>query len=129
MQQEEFLKKVQDYGGLESRDDALRITEVFFSTLGEWLYRTEIRKLATQLPKEFEDFFYKEQDPEQSPADVSRYKLEVFYTRIKARADIGYNEAVKLSKAAARVLQESVSPGEMEDVIQKLPDEFDKLFE
>ena len=128
MQKEEFLNKVQDYGSLDSKDEALRMTDIFLATLGEWLYRTEARKLAAQLPKEFQDFLFKEKKPEVTRADTVRHPLEEFYNRIKARADIGFNEGVRIAKAVAKVLEEAVSPGEMEDVLQKLPDDFNELF-
>lgn len=128
MQQDEFLSKVQDYGGLDSPDEALRMTEIFLATLGEWLYRTEDRKLSAQLPKAFQDFVYEEQEPERTRAQTVHLPPEEFYNRIKGRADIRYQEAVRISKAVARVLEEAVSPGEIEDVLQELPNEFSELF-
>ena len=128
MQKEEFLDKVQDYIGLDSEDEALQMTEIFLATLGEWLYRTEARKLAAQLPKEFQDFLFKEQKPETTRAETVGYPLEEFYIRIKARADISFPEGVRIAKAVAQVLEEAVSPGELEDVSQKLPDDFKELF-
>ena len=128
MQRKEFLNKVQDYGGLDSTDEALQMTEIFLSTLGEWLYRTEARKLAAQLPKEFQDFPFKEQDPERTRAEVAHYPLEEFYNRIKGRADVTFKDAVRIAKAVAQALKEAVSPGEIENVLEELPDEFNELF-
>jgi uncharacterized protein (DUF2267 family) len=128
MQRKEFLNKVQDYGGLENADEALHMTEIFLSTLGEWLYRTEAHNMASQLPKEFQKFPFKEQDPEHTRAEVDSYPLEEFYNRIKGRADVTFKEAVKIAKAVAQALKEAVSPGEIENVLEELPDEFNELF-
>jgi uncharacterized protein (DUF2267 family) len=128
MQQEEFLSKVQDYGGLDSEDEALRMTEIFLGTLGEWVYRTEAQKLAAQLPTEFQEFFFTQQDPERTRTQTEKLPLEEFYNRIKSRAEIRFKEAVKIAKAAARVTEEAVSSGAMTAVLQTLPNDFDELF-
>lgn len=128
MQQDEFLAKVQNYGGLDDQEEALRMTEIFLATLGEWLYRTEERKLSAQLPKQFQDFVYRQQDPEQTRGDTVHLPPEDFYNRIKGRANLSYQEAVRISKAVARVLEEAVSPGEIEDVLEELPHGFKELF-
>ena len=128
MQQDEFLNKVQNYGDLDSTDEALRMTEIFLGTLGEWLYRTEVHNLAAQLPRELQGFLYRERDPERVREQTEHLPLEEFYNRIKARADVTYKEAARIAHAVARVLQEAISPGEMEDVLEELPDEFGTLF-
>ena len=129
MQKEEFLTKVQNLGGLENEDQALKMTEVFLATLGEWLYRTECQKLAAQLPKEFESFLFDVHNPEQSSSEVLHYPLGEFYNRVKARTNVGWEQAVEGTKAVAEVLRQAVSAGQIEDVMRQLPDEFDELFE
>lgn len=54
--------------------------------------------------------------------------MEEFHIRVKARGGTGFREVAQRAKAVARVLQEAVSAGEMNDVLQILPDEFNELF-
>ncbi|MBK8905217.1 MAG: DUF2267 domain-containing protein [Anaerolineaceae bacterium] len=128
MQRDEFLKKVQDYSGLDSEAEALQMTEIFLATLGEWVYRTEANKLSAQLPAEFQDFMFKQQDPEQVRGQTVHLPLEEFYNRIKSRADVRFKEAEDRARATARVLAEAVSPGALEPVLQELPEDFRQLF-
>jgi uncharacterized protein (DUF2267 family) len=128
MQQTEFLKKVQEYGDLTSSDEALQATEAFLSTLGEWLYRTEARKLMAQLPNEFQDFIFKVQKPETMRGDTIDAPIEEFYNRMKARVEVRFDRGVVLAQAVGQTLRETISAGEMDAVLQELPDDFNQLF-
>ena len=128
MQRDEFLKKVQEYSDLDSEADALQMTKVFLATLGEWVYRTEANNLSAQLPSEFRDFMFKQQDPEQVRGQTEHLPLEEFYNRIKSRADIRFKQAEERARATARVLAEAVTPGALEPVLRELPEDFRQLF-
>ncbi|MCF6157205.1 MAG: DUF2267 domain-containing protein [wastewater metagenome] len=125
----EFMNRVQEYGNLKNLEEAVRITEAVLETLGERVYRTESLDLAAQLPKDLKMFLFKKQLLEQSRDEVKRFSLEEFYNRVRARARIGYPEAIKQSKAVMAVLQEAVSAGELDDIKNELPDEFNDLFQ
>lgn len=129
MEYVEFISRVQKYGGLKNLDEAVRLTEAVLETLGERLYRTESLDLGAQLPKELKKFIFEKQPPEQNRDEVKRFSLEEFFNRVRARAKIGYPDAIKQSKVVIAVLQEAVSAGELEDAIEELPEEFNKLFQ
>lgn len=128
MQYDEFMERVQEQANLDSQEDAGRITEVVFATLGERLYRTEAAGLEAQLPKELKGLFFARQPPESTRQDTDRFQLEEFYNRISARADVNYSQAKKLAKAVVAVLREAVSPGEWRDALATLPAEYGELF-
>jgi uncharacterized protein (DUF2267 family) len=129
MQYDEFIQRIQEYAGVDDSEQAVRVTEAVLGTLGERLYRTEQSQLAAQLPRGIREFLTAEQTQETTRGQVERYGLEEFYNRVSARADIGYPHAVKLARGVMGVLQEAVSAGEIEQIKQELPDEYDKLFQ
>ncbi len=59
MEYDEFIDRVQERLNLDSRDDAIRITEVTLATLGERLDRLERDQTAAQLPNELKAFLLK----------------------------------------------------------------------
>jgi len=128
MHYEEFIQKVQERGGFKSKEDAVRVTHAVLGTLGEKIYRTEERQLAAQLPKELKQAFYQYQPVERGRADLGNYTVEEFYNRVKARAEIGFQEAKLHTKVVIGVLKEAVSAGEIDDVVRELPEEFRPLF-
>ena len=56
------------------------------------------------------------------------YDLEEFYNRVSARANLGYPDAVRYSRSVMAVLCRAVSEGKINDVFDKLPDQFKELF-
>lgn len=129
MQAEEFFQRVQDYAGLDTSEEAQQVTEAVLSTLGERIYRTEQADLAAQLPRGIKEFLVTKQPPENTPGDVQRFTLEEFYSRVGARSGVRYGQAIDRTHAVMAVLQEAVSPGQIADIQQELPDEFRKLFQ
>ncbi len=73
--------------------------------------------------------FYEYQPRERGRADLGNYSLEEFYNRVKARADVTFQDAERLSHVVLSVLQEAVSPGEMDDVRKEMQSRFRQLFE
>lgn len=128
MKYDEFIQRVQEKAGLESSEEAVRVTKAVFETLGERLYRTEQSQLAAQLPKGIKEFFVARQPPENTRRDVQGFSLEEFYNRVSARAKIGHPHAVRQTKAVMAVLQEAASSGQIEDVKRELPAEYAALF-
>jgi uncharacterized protein (DUF2267 family) len=118
---QEFIKKVQDYTGLPDVDDAAKVTEAFLKTFSERLSRTHRAHLAAQLPEELRQHFPKGQRMEY-------LSLEEFYKRVADRADAGFQNAVRYSEAVARVLREAVAQGELDDILDGLPAEYQELF-
>ncbi|MCL6583732.1 MAG: DUF2267 domain-containing protein [bacterium] len=121
MRYQEFIEQVKKLGGFESLDEAAKVTEATLETLSERLSRKEREDLAAQLPKELKEYFLKGRDTE-------RFLLEDFYSRVSARAAVRYHRAVEQAQAVMQVLREAVSPGELEDILSELPDEYGELF-
>ena len=129
MQRDEFIQRVQEDGKLESKEEALKVTKAVLETLGERLYRTEQSELAAELPQGLREYVMEPQTVEISKGQVEKYGLEEFYDRVGARAGVYYQTAVRLTRVVMDVLQEAVSPGEIEDIKQELSDGYRKLFE
>jgi uncharacterized protein (DUF2267 family) len=121
MRYSEFVDKVGEKTGLDSRDEVVQTIEAVLETLGERLTRDEQDHLAAQLPNELKDVVRKRYG-------ADRFMLEDFYNRVRARADMGYPDAVKRSRAVLEVVQLAVSPGEMEDILAELPEEYLEVF-
>jgi uncharacterized protein (DUF2267 family) len=130
MQYQEFITKVQEETGADTYQDAEEITRATLSTLGERLYRTEREQLASQLPEELKAFLLSRQEAEPTTRQhTERYPLQEFYNRVGARSDAGYYDAAERAKAVISVLQQAVSAGQMEKVMDSLPDEYHDLLD
>ncbi len=129
MRYEDFIGRVQEYAELDTPEQALQLTQAVLGTLGERMYRTEREDLAAQLPKELKDFLFVVRPPEPTRRDVQRFSLEELHNRVIARAEVNRSTADQQARAVVRVLQQAVSPGEIEDVRAVLPVEFDDLFQ
>ena len=110
MRYDEFVDRVLEKSGLDSREQAIDITKATLETLGERLDRKVLRGVASQLPDELKELLL-------SRGDTDVYEVQEFYRRVGARADTKYNEAAKQAKAVIGVLQEAISAGEVQDVI------------
>jgi uncharacterized protein (DUF2267 family) len=128
MTYDEIINRVQDYTGISDRKHAEQVLRAVLGTLGEIVYRTEERQMAAQLPKELKGVFHEYQPPERGMADRAAYPVEEFYNRVKARANVTFQESQRFTHQVLYVLQEAVSPGEIDDVIREMRPEFRKLF-
>ena len=125
MQFPEFMQQVQSLTGLDAAASE-RAARATFATLGECLYRTEQHDLGAQLSKDLRALFGDE--PEQTRQHVDRLDLEAFYNRVKARADVGYQQAVTQARAVMAVLRAAVGDGAWDKLRQQFPAEYDDLF-
>jgi uncharacterized protein (DUF2267 family) len=128
MEYEEFINRVQRYANLDNRAYAERMTRIFLATLAEPLSREETKGLAAQLPKELKDALTETAPLETALSEPYKIDLEEFYNRLKGRLDVPYDEAVRQAKAVSRVLRESVSGGQIGDVVRDLSEEWGALF-
>lgn len=123
MQFDEFLGKVQDRARLASRDSAMRATRATLNTLAERLRGNEPTDLAAQLPGEIGEHLQVE-----GAGAGERFGIDEFIRRVGDREGTG-GDSTHHARVVLGVLSEAVSRGEMKDVRQQLPEEFDKLFE
>ncbi len=129
MQYDEFVSRVQERGEFASREEAVKATRATLSTLGECLYQTERRHLASQLPKEMKGFLYEYVDASEPMRRRACFSLGEFYNRVAARADVTQGPAMERAKAVVTVLHEAVPEGEWAHIIREMPDEYRELLE
>ncbi len=127
MQYDKFFSRVQEQGDLASREEAVKATRAILSTLGECLYQTERRHLASQLPKEMEGFLYEFVDSSEPIRRRACFSVDDFYHRVAARADVGRAAAMERAMAVMAVLREAVPEGEWAHIIREMPDEYREL--
>jgi uncharacterized protein (DUF2267 family) len=117
----EFIEKVQKQARLTSWDDALNAIEATLKTLGERLTETQAADLAAQLPSAIGRFL--------TVVDTNQdFGLEEFYEHVSRRESIGQPRSRDHARAVLSVLEETVSPGELSDVLAQLPSEYEALF-
>jgi uncharacterized protein (DUF2267 family) len=120
---DEFIGQVQQRA-LSSRGDAERATRVVPETLAERLAGGEPKDLASQLPPELGRHLLHVGAGTGEP-----FSPDDFFALVSVREGVDLPAAVQLARAVTAVLQEAVSPGEIEDVRSQLPRDFDRLFE
>ncbi len=117
----EFVETVQERAHLDSWDEALNAIEATLKTLGERLTDTEAAELAAQLPSAIGRFL--------TVVDTNKdFGLEEFYEHVSRRESIGQPISRDHARSVISVLEETVSPGELRDVLVQLPEEYDTLF-
>ena len=122
MQFDDFITRVQEQAGLNTRDEAINITRAVLETLGERLDRKVRNGLEAQLPNELKEFLLGRVE------HSDQYDLQEFYNRVGARADLKYGEAVERTRQVISVLRHAVPGGEIEDILEDLSPEHGKLF-
>lgn len=127
MRYHELVRRVQEQGGFDSRDEAVTALRATLSSLGECLYRTERRHLASQLPKEAKEFVYEYVDSEVTRRGAACLTLQEFYDRVGARANVTRSRAIERARAVAAVLQETLPGGEWRHIIVEMPKDYEAL--
>ena len=122
MQFDEFITRVQEQAGLNTREESVGITKAVLETLGERLDRKVRNGLEAQLPNELKDFLLARAE------NPDRYDLPEFYNRVGARADLKYHDATERTRQVFSVLRQAVPGGEIEDVLEDLPSQYRELF-
>ena len=122
MQFDDFLTRVQEQAGLNTRDEAINITRAVLETLGERLDRKVRNGLEAQLPNELKEFLLGRVE------HSDQYDLQEFYNRVGARADLKYGDSVERTRQVISVLRQAVPGGEIEDILEDLSPEFGELF-
>jgi uncharacterized protein (DUF2267 family) len=123
MQTEEFLGQVQSKARLATLGEAMRATRATLETLAERLGPDEARHLAAQLPHEIQLFL--------SDAGLpmpERFSSDEFLLRVCAREGIDLPVSTHHARAVIDVLTHAVPPGEAIDVLERLPDDYRRLF-
>ena len=124
MQYDQFVGQVQHRAGLPSLGDAVAAIRATLTTLGERLTDEEVDHLAAQLPREIAAYL-----PWGAPYGPRRMTLDEFFERVSDREGVDLPDAVYHARVVGEVLRDAVSPGELEDVLAQLPEEYATLFE
>ncbi|MGI6206812.1 MAG: DUF2267 domain-containing protein [Anaerolineae bacterium] len=119
MRRDEFVERVQERTGL-SAEEAERAVDAVLETLGERLELTEKNHLASQVGSDLKEPLLRRKRTE-------RYSLEEFYNRVGGRSEVSFAHAENHTRAVMEVLREAIAPGELQHIIEKLPDEYRDL--
>ena len=122
MQFDDFISRVQEQAGLDTREESIMLTRAVLETLGERLDRKVRNGIEAQLPNELKEFLLAREE------HSGEYDLQEFYNRIGARADLTYEDAKQRTRQVLSVLRQAVASGEIEDVLGDLPPEYRELF-
>jgi uncharacterized protein (DUF2267 family) len=126
LQYSEFLRRVEDQiAANRSVTDARRTAEnaitATLETLNERISGGEARDLTAQLPEEIQPALRPKAE------EAEGFLLEEFYRRVAEREGVDIETARVDASAVMRVLREAVTPGELDDVMAQLPEDFNAL--
>ncbi len=124
MQTQEIFGMVQNRARLPDLESAMRATRATLETLSERLGQEEARHLGAQLPREIGRYLT---EPRGEPAG-ERFDSDEFLARIAKREGVDLPESVHHARAVLEVVGSAVSEGEMDDVRDRLPDDYNRLF-
>jgi uncharacterized protein (DUF2267 family) len=123
MQTHEFLGRVQNTAHLPTLDAAIRATRATLETLAERLGPDEARHLGAQLPHEIQLYLRGAGTPM-----PERFSSDEFFERVCAREGVDLPESTHHARAVIDVLTQAVSQGEIIDVMDRLPEDYRRLF-
>jgi uncharacterized protein (DUF2267 family) len=117
MKYDEFVDAVAIRSGL-SLAEAEVLTLATLQTLSDRVTGGEAQDLASQLPKELQDFLRPRYEQAES------FGLEEFVRRVANRAGVDLPTAWQGGRATLATLRTAISGGEFEDLLAQLPEEF-----
>lgn len=123
MRTREFLGQVQHKASLPSLDHAIRATRAALETLAERLGADEASHLGAQLPREIAHYLV-----DTWVVAPERFSSDEFLERVSEREGVDLPASVHHARVVLEVLQEAVSPGEIDDVLDRLPNDYRRLF-
>jgi uncharacterized protein (DUF2267 family) len=116
-----FVGQVQHRAQLPDTGAAVWAIQSTFQSLAEKLDPGEAKDLASQLPRPFHIYF-----------DVDRYSqdfsVDEFFRRVSEREQENAPVAAFHARVVLEVMQEAISPGELQDVFSELPADWRRVF-
>lgn len=122
MNYDEFIGQVQSRARLASTNDAIRATRATLEVLGERIFGGEAKDIASQLPTELKSYL-------QQGKTKESFDLNEFFRRVCEREGVELPDAVHHARSVISVLCDAVSPGEINDILTQLTEDYDDLFE
>jgi uncharacterized protein (DUF2267 family) len=102
----------------DARSAAENAITATLETLNERITGGEAKDLAAQLPQEIQPALRPKAE------EAEGFSLEEFYRRVAEREGVDIETARIDASAVLRVLREAVTPGELDDVLSQLPEDF-----
>lgn len=120
MKEDEFIERVQERldGTPEHAEEATRVT---LEVLGQRLPEREAENLGEQLPPSLARCL------RQTASQEGSFPVDQFFSRVAELSDASLDDATGRAKAVLGVLQDAISPGELVDLFDQLPDDYDDL--
>jgi uncharacterized protein (DUF2267 family) len=123
MQTAEFLGRVQTAACLPTLDAAIKATRATLETLAERLGPDEARHLGDRLPHEIQLYLRGAATPV-----PERFSSDEFLERVCAREGVDLPNSMHHARAVIDVLTKAVSKNDMLEVVERLPDDYRRLF-
>ncbi|MEV0694740.1 DUF2267 domain-containing protein [Streptomyces sp. NPDC050388] len=122
MRYDEFLARVRERGEYTDQDEAATITEAVLGVLAQRISPGEVDDLASQLPGPLGQMLA---DTKQQP---ERFGIEEFYRRVAERIGARPRTAEWDASAVLTAVADTVSGGELNQIISQLPSGYALLF-
>ncbi|MFI9821469.1 DUF2267 domain-containing protein [Streptomyces sp. NPDC052013] len=123
MRYDEFLARVRERGEYTSQDEAAKMTEAVLEVLAQRISPGEVDDLAAQLPGDLGPMLSKAKAQQ-----AESFGLEQFYERVGERTGARPRTAQWDASAVLSTLAESVSGGELNQILSQLPSGYAVLF-
>jgi uncharacterized protein (DUF2267 family) len=120
MKYDEFIARVAENVGVSS-SEAEKLTSATLETLAERISGGEARDLAAQLPLPLQDAL------QPASEEAERFSFKEFVRRTAERAGMDAGVAEIAVDAVLVTLRDAVTPGEFDDVLSQLPQDFKRL--
>ena len=122
MDYSQFIGQVQHRLELGTQGKTVRAIRATLTTVGERLQEGEAQDLAGPLPMEIDWYL-------ESAESGQRFDFDEFVDRVGERANADDQDALFYSQAIMSLVAELVPGGEMQQVRDQLPDDYDPLWD
>jgi uncharacterized protein (DUF2267 family) len=102
-------------------DTVERVEHATLRTLADRISGGEAQDLASQLPARLQD------DLRPAREEAEAFGVDEFVRRVAQRSDVDPEEARTGAAAVLTTVREAVTPGEFDDVLSQLPQEYREL--
>ncbi|MGW7256554.1 DUF2267 domain-containing protein [Streptomyces sp. NPDC054834] len=123
MRYDEFLARVRERGEYGSQDEAATVTEAVLRVLAQRISPGEVDDLASQLPGPLGQTL-----ADAKPEQAESFGIEEFYRRVAEAVGARSRTAEWDASAVLTAVADTVSGGELNQIISQLPSGYAVLF-